>query len=517
MKDSGVGSPTRVVKTRRWRWLVVAVVVGGSATILGVLPATYLPARGTWGVVILTVLAVVLVIRRRRATTLKARFWKLGGFALTVWLWVCLFLGVTGWDARFTRAPSNDVIEWAKHSAHRIPRLDTYDRRDWEFLRDAIASRRIVMIGESNHCVEEYSQAKFCISRFLHEELGFNVLAFESYMLPAHQANLDLEAGGSAESAASSIYPMWNTVTVRRLFSYIRATKPSDTPMHVAGFDMKIRRGLQSQEMAFVYGVLGGDSALAGRYSRALARFGPDICERFARGDIKSNDPLAAQFADFFNALPAELDRSHSRGPMTEASATDVGLGAQIARNLAAQPAYNDAKPLERVALRDSLMAINIEYLAEKQYPGEKIIVWAHNGHIARGWSEAVVSDVPYMFVQWLTNRLSRIRWTGEYVSDRYGDDVYVLGLHMTSGLYKTIGGDERRVRPSRRDSVEYLVRDATVSASFLDFTRTTDAVGREWQSSASRILFEDQWYRIIPERQYDGVLVVSRATPPVK
>jgi hypothetical protein len=36
------------------------------------------------------------------------------------------------------------------------------------------------------------------------------------------------------------------------------------------------------------------------------------------------------------------------------------------------------------VSVRDLQMAENLIWLAEKAYPGKKIIVWAHNGHIAK-------------------------------------------------------------------------------------------------------------------------------------
>jgi len=246
---------------------------------------------------------------------------------------------------------------------------------------------------------------------------------------------------------------------------------------------------------------------------RAQERFGPDIYDRLRRGKTNSNEPAAIEFADFYNTLPAELDRAYSRRSLPGISAADVSLAGRLARILAVQPSYNDAKPIERVGLRDSLMAINLEYLAEEQYRDQKIIVWAHNGHIARARSEAVLSEPSFFGIGRLADRVLRFRWTGEYVSDRYGDDVYVVGLQMASGYYETIKGGEQRVRPLHRDSVEYLVEDATVAASFLDFTRTTDTVGTKWQNSPSKVLIESYWYTIVPTRQYDGVLVVTHAT----
>jgi erythromycin esterase len=395
-----------------------------------------------------------------------------------------------------------------------VPRLDVYDRRDWEFLREVVGDRRIAMLGESNHCVEEYSQAKFNMIRYLHEELGFDVVAFESYMLPAHLSDVDLADGGSAESATASIYSMWNTPTVKNLLSYVKATKSSERPMHIAGIDMKIEPDEWQREAAFVHTVIERDTALAALYLRAQATFGPDIIDRFRRGEVKSSEPLATKFADFYNALPSEIESAYSQGSLMGTSAIDVSFACQIARILAAQPLYYDAKTVKRVALRDSLMARNVEYLAEEMYRDQRIIVWAHNGHIARARSEAVLSDLTFFGMGPLAERLSRIKWAGEYVNDRYGNDVYVIGLQMASGHYKTIGGREQRVRPLRRDSVEYLLRDTTVAASFLDFTRSTDPVGSRWQSSRSKVLLEAYWYDIVPDRQYDGVLVISTATP---
>jgi erythromycin esterase len=507
--------PTERIEVRpqsRRRDVFRFVIVAGAVVVAGawLLPAPYLDVRGRW--IAITLLAVFLVISLRRSTSPGARLLVIPALVFTLGLWSCLFVGMTGWDTWLSRAPSNDVIEWARSSAHRIKHLDTYDRRDWEFLRDAVGDRRIVMLGESNHLVEEYSQAKFNMIRFLHEELGFNVLAFESYMLPAHLANRDMAAAPSGESAIHSIYPIWDTATVRRLLNYVWSTKSRQTSMQLAGFDMKMKDE-RPQEIGFIYGILEGDRALALRYMSSQSRFGPDFNARLGRREVKWNEPLAVEFTEFYNELASELDSLNGRGALPGVSVrTDVSLAAQIARNLAIQPSYRGANTLERVALRDSMMAVNFEYLAEKQYPDQKIIVWAHNGHIGRDHLEFALSDVPFIWPNWLA-RLWPAKMMGHYVSKRYTDNVYVLGLQMASGHYRTIHGGERRVRPSRRDSVEYLLNDATVSASFLDFTRTTDPVGREWQGSRSKILFEEMWQSIIPAHYYDGVLVVSRAT----
>jgi hypothetical protein len=51
---------------------------------------------------------------------------------------------------------------------------------DLKFLDDRLSGVRLVQLGESGHGVREFSQAKIRLIKYLHEHLGFDVIAFES-------------------------------------------------------------------------------------------------------------------------------------------------------------------------------------------------------------------------------------------------------------------------------------------------------------------------------------------------
>jgi len=51
--------------------------------------------------------------------------------------------------------------------------------------------------------------------------LGFNVIAFEIYMLSCYLANKEPADDVCPGGAIDCLDPMWNTQTVRRLFLYI--------------------------------------------------------------------------------------------------------------------------------------------------------------------------------------------------------------------------------------------------------------------------------------------------------
>jgi erythromycin esterase len=54
------------------------------------------------------------------------------------------------------------------------------DFSDLAPLADFVGNRRIVLLGESGHGVAEFNHLKVRLVKYLHEELGFDVVAFES-------------------------------------------------------------------------------------------------------------------------------------------------------------------------------------------------------------------------------------------------------------------------------------------------------------------------------------------------
>jgi erythromycin esterase len=499
---------------RRLAVLVLAAGAGLASKWFDVWPATYLPGSWMWLLIFATAAAVDFGRKARRAATAPKRVGLIAGLAAVLWLWGCTLLGMTGWDARFAQAPSTDVMRWEKEAAHRISRVDRYNARELEFLRPLLSGRRIVLLGESSHRVEEYSKVKCHIIRFLHEELGFNVLAFENYALSTYLANLDLAAGARAENVVDCLYPMWRTTTVRRLFSYVASTRTTQKPLQVVGFDLKLKWDAWPKAMGFLVGAIEGDTFLVRDYHHAQEHFGPDIYDRIKRGEIDANNPLGKEFVAFYVELAGKIEQRRVRDPEA-AESRDALFAAQLARNIAVLPRYYRARRFNRVAIRDSVMAGNVIHLAERQFPNQKIIIWAQNIHISRSHSTARLSDMVTLPFEWVTNRLDRVRRMGEYLSRRYGDEMYTVGLLMASGSYETNEGKRRWVRPPRRDSVEDLLHDPSAAAVYLDLTSTDDSAGRSWQSAPSSVLMGSYWYTLVPANQYDGLLVISNAHPP--
>ncbi len=81
------------------------------------------------------------------------------------------------------------------------------DFADLRFFKDVIGERRLVQLGESGHGVGQFDSAKVRLIKFFHEQMGFDVMAFESSIFECFAANAN--ATSSVDMLQRSIFTVW--------------------------------------------------------------------------------------------------------------------------------------------------------------------------------------------------------------------------------------------------------------------------------------------------------------------
>jgi erythromycin esterase len=277
------------------------------------------------------------------------------------------------------------VVDWLR--ARAIPLASSEpggDRADLAPLRALVGKARVVALGEATHGTHEFGRVKHRLIEHLVAELGFTVLAFELGQVEARTIDAYVTDGvGSARTALSAARNwVWETEEVLALLEWIRAWNAD--PAHAArkvrfaGFDMQSADAGYRAVAAYLARVAPGDAAAL---LAPIERLGHEVGavavasrpEAEQRAIIAGVDVLAARFA-------AE------RKAWTKAtSAAEYARARQDVENLRQAVAQYTARiaGASGPALRDAAMAENAAWIVANAGKGAKVIVWAHDLHVA--------------------------------------------------------------------------------------------------------------------------------------
>lgn len=108
----------------------------------------------------------------------------------------------------------------------------------WESLPTLLKNKRIVALGENYHGVKEYNALKLELVQYLHEEMGFNVLALEGDLGMSYFANAYRDSLTDTLILEKAVTPVWHTQHHLELMAYLKA----HPQLQLIGFDMITKR-----------------------------------------------------------------------------------------------------------------------------------------------------------------------------------------------------------------------------------------------------------------------------------
>jgi erythromycin esterase-like protein len=151
---------------------------------------------------------------------------------------------------------------------------------------------------------------------------------------------------------------------------------------------------------------------------------------------------------------------------------------------------------------RDRSMALNVKWILD-QNPGQKIVLWAHNGHVARG---GMIS-----------------RSMGAELHDIYGAQMVVLGFAFNRGSFQAIGArggglQNFTVGPAPGGSFDALLGGAGIPLFALDLRNAPAWLREERLSRQIGAVFATETAssyvtRLSAPAIFDGILFVENTT----
>lgn len=379
--------------------------------------------------------------------------------------------------------------EWREEAvrrSHPIRSLFSDDFSDLAFLAPLLEGKRVVQLGESAHGVAEFNWMKVRLVKYLHERLGFDVVAFESSLSGCDVADSRIGSEPPREVMRDCIFAVWDTTEVEPLFEYLEARRKAGHRFDLAGFDTQNSgraKGAVSERLVRFAAML--DAPLAAAILED---------EGGLRAPMAATDSarIAKSYADLAQRLSRRRDELVHRG----ADAAQLDMTIQEARSRVRYVRQLALAPEDGFAIRDEGMADNLDFLLDRKFPGRKVIVWAHNFHVAK--EPRADADAKTM---------------GTFVEKRRGAEVYTVGLYMGRGVATENDRKPYDIAPAPAQSLEAILAGAGWKMSFIDLSRKPLA------SWAGETLLSRDWgkypAKVVPARAYDGVLYIDTVTPP--
>ena len=388
------------------------------------------------------------------------------------------------WLAAAVAGASDDDprVAWLAEHAVPIRSLDVSDGdfSDLEPLRAKLAGVRVVMLGEATHGDGTTFLAKNRLIRFLHEEMGFDVLAFESGMYDCAKAWDLLNAGEPARQAVSrGVFGIWTrSRQVHPLIDYIGSRAKSERPLELAGTDCQLTSTapgdfLLADLSAYLSGI--DPKLVRGEDWDRFAHVLNYLVEGYWELGVDTPPPPVEQAA-----LLRTLDHWRSVIACDATPATVPWSGAFWRQYLASlrenidqtwrTDPENFTKDVAVFAMRDRQMGKNLVWLAKERYPNRKIIVWAATFHNARNLGSIETADPKYARLYPGVAPMGEVAWR------ELGDALYSLGFVTFEGeAGRFYTPNPAPIPPASAGSLEDLCARAGLTNALIDFRSAPD------------------------------------------
>lgn len=383
---------------------------------------------------------------------------------------------------------------------------------DLEPLREIVGRARFVALGESTHTSGGYYRAKARLFRFLVEELGFRVLAFETPWMEALPATRYVATcTGTPEQALAGLNGVWRDESVRDLLRWMcdyNRAHPGD-PVAFFGFDVQEPWRSAPAVRAFLERAAPTEAGLAEPLFACLGASIIGSYPEFYRSQEYLDHAAGRRDATGHERCLGGISTLQAwitaHAPALRASSTPVAVEEALLA-LVALRAWEDQLWVPDPGgfqARDQGMAELLRRLHALHTPDRKTVVWAWNWHIARryeevrGFNEEPGAHVPRQGA----------RAMGSFLHDALGPDY--LPIALVGYRVETISGTPPYI-PTTALAVEKRLHDLGEPLLLVDLRRPLPAA---LLPPATIYQISQEWGD--PYRQF-GALVFLDESPPM-
>ncbi len=386
----------------------------------------------------------------------------------------------------------------------------------------AAARHPIVVLGESSHGVEEFGRFKLAVVQALHARGHAKLILLESPFLAFYGTSLDDTSLTASAYVESTTYAVWHSSAYRDLVTYIRQRAAAGDTIRFVGIDPVM---LDAQRGRAPSRILGAVLEVATDSSHVLRKLGA-ILDQLQR--LERSAPLT-RTGDRMRALDwLSKGKALVRSRVGSSQSDSLRTGLATARALLDcfqlwVDALDDMSASRDLILRDKQMGRLAALVRDDLYPNQSTVILTHNWHARRRADLVAADSIPeehskaaMLYPRRGVDPESFVS-LGGVLTGRYPDRVFVVGLYFGEG---TIARNDRvtvAIGGASRSSIEQRILKRNPGGGVAIFNTRQNGLNAAWWNMEQHSRYSGLWYeRFVPAQQYDCVVVLPRATPPV-
>ncbi|HAS42313.1 MAG TPA: hypothetical protein DCS93_17680 [Microscillaceae bacterium] len=381
--------------------------------------------------------------------------------------------------------------KFLQKQAKSVTTTKDFAEANWKMIDKAIKGKQIVALGEFNHGAKEVFYLRNKLIKYLHQKHQFRVILFESGI--GELAWIDLKKSQlTPRQMTYGFLGGWRNQAFQELMQYVKENKLS-----VGGFDVQRFGGDFTHLLKDVATQHSLDTALYASLEKRFTSVSRALKSRKTQYEAiqPATDQLIQDYRQLLNALTIYNKKESKTLPIVRQTLLNRVHYLNFRLKFVQKKNWH-----QRWIARDSAMANNVMWLADNVFKGQKIILVAHNFHVAK------------------FNQKEEVM--GEFLAKKYGDQMYVLGAFAAKGSYHGNYGNTRKMKApdTKASDLKHYINALPDYAYFLPIPKKKTK-GNQWLFKP--IIVNDTFInlnggkKMVLAAYFDGLLLLDRVSPP--
>ncbi|WP_103864120.1 erythromycin esterase family protein [Aquimarina sp. I32.4] len=410
----------------------------------------------------------------------------------------------------------DSVISWIKNTSIPLQSVKaTTGLTDLMGLKPILKDVQVVGLGETSHGSKEIFQMKHRMLEFLVKEMGFTIFAIEASHIGCEPINNYVlhGKGTSREALTAQGFWIWNTEEVLEMIEWMRNYNLS-VPEH-----KKVKFiGIDTQIVALDLAYERVDNFVEKTNDNGLLKVKVDSLFHKLKNKPDRKD-MSSQRQELYTVLSYLIVNEIKLIHQTSKQEYD-----QIITDLrkiiqGVEVADRGYKKTFDFNVRDEYMAQTVIDVLQREKPGVKMVLWAHNTHISKNIETKVNGK---------TRPLGSI--LKEYITEKY----YAIGFSTNQGSFRAMNYNAKEKRydknaaftlpPAKEGSLDWYFAQGNKDIFFIDFVKSllsktiTTFLGQERKAYRGGASWSLDYgilpaFDISPGKNFDGMIFIKETS----